>query len=134
MPAADDMAALAVKALLDELTTMPDHQLHRIAALEGEWRDQVAAARADAIGRLTNARRHEVLEAAAERLAVVSARRGIPQPARAAAYAALVALIARDLLPPATFRTLYEAWQAGLDGLADPSAALHGEEVLLHIA
>jgi hypothetical protein len=133
MPAAEDVAALAVKALLDELSTMRDHQLHRIAALEDEWRDRVAAARADAIALLADAKRHEVLEAAAERLAAVSARRGIPQPARAAAYAALVAVVASDLLPPATFRTLYEAWETGLEGLANSSAVLHGEEVLLHI-
>jgi hypothetical protein len=133
MPAATETAALAVRTLLDELAAMRDDQLDRIAVLEDEWRHRVATARTEAIQRLTDAKRFEMLEAAAERLAVVSARRAIPQPARAAAYAALVAVLAADLLPPATFRTLYEAWETALDGLAESSAVLRGEEILLHI-
>lgn len=134
MPAAGDVAALAVKALLDELSTMREPQLARMAALEEAARGRMAPARDEAVGRLVDVGRSEVLEAAAQRLAVVSARRAVPQPVRAAAYAALVAVIASDLLAPTTFRTLYEAWEAGLDGLADSSAVLRGEEVLLHIA
>jgi hypothetical protein len=57
----------------------------------------------------------------------------VPQLARAAAYSALVGLIASDLLPPATFRTLYQAWEAGIEGGGEASAILRGEEVLLHI-
>ena len=45
----------------------------------------------------------------------------------------VVALIASDLLPPASFRTLYEAWEEGLGGVGGSSAILRGEEVLLHI-
>lgn len=134
MPTAEDVAALAVNALLDELSTMREPQLARIAALEKAGRERMATARDEAVARLVDAGRSEVLEAAAERLAVVSARSAVPQPVRAAAYAALVAVIASDLLEPTTFHTLYDAWEAGLDGLADSSAVLRGEEVLLHIA
>ncbi len=59
--------------------------------------------------------------------------RQLPQPARAAAYAALVGRVASDLLPHATFRVLYEAWESGLGGLGASSAVLRGEEVLIHI-
>lgn len=133
MPAAADVAALALQALLNELSAMRAPQLDRIASLERDWSARVAQARAEAIAALGAADRFALLEAAAQRLAVACARREIPQPARAAAYGALVAVIASDLLPPTTFRTLYEAWERGLDGLGESSAIIHGEEVLLHI-
>ena len=83
--------------------------------------------------RLAAADRLDLFEAATQALAVACARREIPQAARAAAYSALVGLIANDLLPQATFRTLYESWEEALDGLGDSPAILRGEEVLLHI-
>jgi hypothetical protein len=133
LPAAADVAALALQALIDELGTLQDDQIERISALDHESSDRVAAATRDAMARLADADRLELFEAATQRLAAACLGRGIPQPARAAAFSALVALIASDLLPPATFRTLYEAWEEGLGGVGGSSAILNGEEVLLHI-
>lgn len=104
-----------------------------MASVEAEWSTRVAAAESEAMTVLTAANRLDLFESATQRLAAVAVSRELPQPARAAAYAALVGLIASDLLPHATFRTLYEAWEAGLGGWGDSSAIVHGEEVLLHI-
>ena len=133
MPAAADVAALALQALIDELGTLQAHQIERITSLDHESDDRVAAATTDAMDRLAAADRLDLFEAATQRLAAACLRGGIPQPARAAAFSALVGLIASDLLPPPTFRTLYEAWEEGLGGVGGSSAILNGEEVLLRI-
>jgi hypothetical protein len=133
MPAAADVAALALQALLDELGALRAHQIDRINPLDAESSARVAAATAEAMALLAAANRLDVLEAATQRLAVACMHREVPQPARAAAYSALVGLIANDLLPPATFRALYAAWDAALDGSGESSAILRGEEILLHI-
>ena len=133
MPAAADVTALALQALLDELGALRANQLDRINPLDAESNARVAAATSEAMAALEAADRLDLLEAATQRLAVACMRREIPQPARAAAYSALVGLIANDLLPPATFRSLYEAWEEGLDGWGESSAILRGEEILLHI-
>jgi hypothetical protein len=133
LPTAADVAALALQALLDELGTLQDHQIERISSLDHETSDRVAAATTEALERLAAADRLDLFEAATQRLASACLRRGIPQPARAAAFSALVGLVASDLLPAATFRTLYEAWEEGLGGVGGSSAILQGEEVLLHI-
>ena len=133
MPAAADVAALALQALLDELSALRANQIDRINPLDAESSDRVASATADAMTLLAAADRLEILEAASQRLAVACMHREVPQPVRAAAYAALVGLIANDLLPSATFRTLYAAWDSALEGSAESSAIVWGEEVLLHI-
>ena len=133
MPTAADVAALALQALLDELSALPTNQIDRINPLDAESSDRVATATAEAMALLAAADRLEVLDAATQRLAVACMHQEVPQPARAAAYAALVGLIANDLLPPATFRTLYAAWDSAVEGSAESSAVLRGEEVLLHI-
>jgi hypothetical protein len=133
LPAAADVAALALQALIDELGTLQDHQIERISSLDHETSDRVAAATTEALEQLAAADRLDLFEAATQRLAAACLRRGIPQPARAAAFSALVGLVASDLLPPATFRTLYEAWEEGLGGVGGSSAILQGEEVLLNI-
>lgn len=133
MPAAADVAALALQALIDELGTLQDHHIERISSLDAESSARVAAATTDAMERLAAADRLEPFEAATQRLAAACVRRELPQPARAAAFSALVALVASDLLPPASFRTLYEAWEEGLGGVGGSSAIVRGEEVLLHI-
>ncbi len=132
MPAAPSHALLALNALLDELDTLHAHE-SRIAALETDVTPSVADARSEALTRLAAAGRLDLFEVATQALAVACARREVPQPARAAAYSALIGLIANDLLPQATFRTLYESWESALDGLGESSAILRGEEVLFHI-
>ena len=132
MPAAPSHAMLALNALIDELDTLRTHQ-PRIAELESDVSPSVADARSEALTRLAAADRLDLFEAATQALAVACASRDIPQPARAAAYSALVGLIANDLVPQATFRTLYESWEEALDGLGDSLAILRGEEVLLRI-
>ncbi len=133
MPAAAAVAALALQALLDELGALRAKQIDRINRLDAESSARVADATSEAMTLLAAADRLELFEAATQRLAVACMHREIPQPARAAAYSALVGLIANDLLPPPTFRTLYAAWETGLDGGADSSVILRGEEILLHI-
>ena len=133
MPAAADVAALALQALIDELGTLQDQHIERIGSLDEESSARVAAATADAMERLADADRLELFEAATQRLAAACVRRELPQPARAAAFSALLALVASDLLPHASFRTLYESWEEGLGGVGGSSAILRGEEVLLHI-
>ena len=132
MPAATSHTLLALNALIDELDTLRTDQA-RIVLLESGESPRVADARSEALLRLAAADRLDLFEAATQALAVACARREIPQAARAAAYSALVGLIANDLLPQATFRTLYESWEEALDGLGDSPAILRGEEVLLHI-
>jgi hypothetical protein len=133
VPAAADVTALALQALLDELGALRATQLDRINPLDAESSARVAAATSEAMAALEAADRLDLFEAATQRLAVACMHRETPQPARAAAYSALVGLIANDLLPPVTFRTLYDAWEEGLDGRGGSSAILRGEEILLHI-
>lgn len=132
MPAAPEVAALALQALLDELGQLSADQIDRVEPLDGASSARIDEATSDAMTALAGADRLNVLEAATQRLAIACVHREVPQPVRAAAYAALVGLIASDLVPPATFRTLYEAWEA-LNGPAQSSALLRGEEILLHI-
>jgi hypothetical protein len=132
MPAVPSHALLALNALIDELDTLRAHRA-RIRVLGTDVSPSVAVARSEALTRLATADRLDLFEAATQALAVACARREIPQPARAAAYSALVGLIANDRLPQATFRTLYESWEEALDGLGDSPAILRGEEVLFHI-
>ncbi len=131
MPASAEHAVLALNALIEELDLLRSHQA-RIAQLTTELSPRVADARSEALSRLAAADRLDLFEAATQALAVACARREIPQPARAAAYSALVGLLANDLLPRATFLTLYESWEEALDGLGDSPAILRGEEVLFH--
>ena len=133
MPAAADVAALALQALLDELSTLRASQIARMASVEAGWSARVADAQSEAMALLAAANRLELHASATQRLAAACIGHEIPQPARAAAYAALIALIASDLLPHATFRVLYEAWETGLGRWGDSSVILNGEEVLLHI-
>ena len=133
MPAAADVAALALHSLLDELSALRSPHFERMASVEADWSARAAVAESEAMAVLAAADRLEVFESATQRLAAVCVSRELPQSARAAAYAALVGLIASDLLPHATFRILYEAWEAGLGGWGGSSAIVHGEEVLLQI-
>lgn len=136
MPTAPTHAQIALDALIseiDEIAELPATRVDAVGAAEPDERARVDAAIEDAMARLAAADRLAFFEAATQRLAAACVRRQLPQPARSAAYAALVGLIASDLLPPATFRTLYEAWEAGLDGRGGSSAIVRGEEVLLHI-
>jgi hypothetical protein len=133
VPTAADVAALALHALLDELSSLRAPQIERMASVEAGWSARVAVAQSEAMAALAAADRLAPLESATVRLAAVCIGREIPQPARAAAYAALLGLIASDLLPHATFRVLYEGWEAGLGGRGASSVIINGEEVLLHI-
>jgi hypothetical protein len=132
MPAAPSHALVALNALIEELDSLP---VRRAANDDAEPRvsPQVADARSEALSRLAEADRIDLFEAASQALAAACARRELPQQARAAAYSALVGLIASDLLPEGTLRTLYESWEETLDGRGDSPAILRGEEVLLHI-
>jgi hypothetical protein len=130
MPAAQDHALLALSALIDELDSIG------IDGARGGPTDVSARtkdARREALARLAAADRLDLFEAASQALAAACARREIPQHARAAAYSALIGLIASDLVPISTFRTLYESWEATLDGHGASPAILRGEEVLFHI-
>jgi hypothetical protein len=133
VPAAADVAALALQALLDELSTLRASQIARMASVEAEWSDRVADAQTEAMAILAAANRLDLHASATQRLAAACIGYEIPQPARAAAYAALIGLIASDLLPHATFRILYEAWETGLGRWGDATVISKGEEVLLHI-
>jgi hypothetical protein len=132
MSASAEHAVLALNALIEELDLLRSHQA-RIAQLTTEVSPRIADARSEALSRLAAADRLDLFEATTQALAVACARREIPQPARAAAYSALVGLLANDLLPRATFLTLYESWEEALDGLGDSPAILRGEEVLFHV-
>ena len=133
MPAASEHALLALNALIEELDVLRSHHA-RIAQLDTDVSPRITNARTEALTRLAAADRLDLFEAATQALAAACARREIPQPARAAAYSALVGLLANDLLPRATFLTLYESWEEALDGLGDSPAIIRGEEVLFHIA
>ena len=132
MPAVPSHAFVALNALIEELDSLPMRPAQTDDA-ETPVSPEVAAARSEALSRLAEADRLDLFEAASEALAAACARRELPQQARAAAYPALVGLIASDLLPEATLRTLYESWEETLDGRGDSPAILRGEEVLLHI-
>jgi hypothetical protein len=132
MLAALSHALLALNALIEELDTLCAHQA-RMSALDAHPSPRVEDARTEAMARLAVADRLDLFEAATQTLAAACARREIPQPARAAAYSALIGLIANDLLPQATFRILYASWEEALDGLGDSPAIMRGEEVLFHI-
>jgi hypothetical protein len=132
MPTGPSHTMLALNALIEELDTLRSHRA-RIAQLNTDISPRVADARSEALSQLAAADRLDLFEAATQALAAACARRDIPQPARAAAYSALVGLIASDLLPHATFHTLYQSWEEALDGLGDSPAILRGEEVLFHI-
>lgn len=132
MPAAPSHGLLALNALIDELDTLRTRRA-RIGELETDVGAPVAEARREALARLAAADRLDLFEAAAQAIAAACARREIPQWARAAAYSALVGLIANDLLPQPAFRTLYESWEQALDGFGASTAILRGEEVLLRI-
>jgi hypothetical protein len=132
MPAAQSHDLLALNALIDELDVLRTHRA-RMAELDAEVSPRVAEARNEALTHLAAADRLDLFEAATQALAVACARREIPQAARAAAYSALVGLLASDLLSHETFRTLYESWEQALDGLSDSPVILRGEEVLFHI-
>ena len=133
MPAAPSHAMLALNALIAEIDSLGKRHAARMKAVAPTVTPSVEAARADAMAVLEAADRLDLFEAASERLAAACMRRRIPKPARAAAYSALLGLIANDLLPPPTFRTLYEAWEQGLDGRASSPVIVRGEEVVLHI-
>ena len=132
MPAAQSHALMALNALIDELDTLPVRP-GQADEPEMDLSPRVADARSEALKELEAADRLDLFDAASQALAVACARREIPQRARAAAYSALVGLVASDLLPQATLRTLYASWEATLGGLADSPAILRGEEILLHI-
>ena len=132
MPTAPSHALLALNALIDELDALPVRP-GQADEPETDLSPHVADARSDALKELEAADRLDLFDAASQALAVACARREIPQPARAAAYSALVGLVASDLLPQATLRTLYASWEKALGGLADSPAILRGEEILLHI-
>ena len=133
MPAAQSHALMALNALIDELDTLPVRP-GRTDEPEMDLSPRVTDARSEALSRLAAADRLDLFDAASQALAAACARRELPQQARAAAYSALVGLVASDLLPEATLRTLYESWEEALDGRGDSPAILRGEEVLLHIA
>jgi hypothetical protein len=133
MPAAPSHALLALHALIDELDIMRTHPIARIGEPAAEASTRVANARREAMARLAAADRLDLFDAATQALATACARREIPQCARAAAYSALVGLIANDLLPPGTFHILFDDWEAALDRHGDSPVILRGEEVLFHI-
>lgn len=134
MPAAPSHALLALQALISELDALRADRALPIAEPDAEASTRITSARSDALARLAAADRLDLFEAASQTLAVACARREIPQPARAAAYSALVGLIASDLLPTRTLHILYDGWEAALHGLGDSPVILGGEEVLFHIA
>ena len=133
MPAAPSHALLALHALISELDALRADRALPVADPDTDAGTRITTARSDALALLAAADRLDLFEAASQALAVACARREIPQPARAAAYSALVGLIASDLLPTPTFHILYDGWEAALDGLGDSPVILGGEEVLFHI-
>lgn len=131
MPTVAERAVLALQTLIDELSSLRPHQVDRMAAWRAARTPAALAARADALAALATADRLDLLESATERLAAASVRGRAPHPVRAAAYNALVALLASDLVATATFRTLTAAWDEGTHGGGGTGAVLRGEEVLL---
>jgi len=133
MPTVANVAVLVLQALIDELGALQQSQINRIARWHSLRRPAAAAARLEALRALADADRLDLLEPATERLAAECARAESSAPVRAAAYDALLALIASDLLPQASFRALYETWDEGTNGGGGPGAVLRGEEVLFRI-
>ena len=131
MPTVADVAVLAVQTLIDELASLQPQQVDRIAAGRAAQQPAALEARADALAALATADRLDLLESAAERLAVAAIAGEVPHAVRLAAYNALVALVASDLIPLATFRALYDAWEQGTHGGSGTDAVLRGEELLL---
>ena len=133
MPAVADVAVLAVQTLIDELAGVQQHQIDRMAAWRASRQPAALAARAEAMAAIAEADRLDLFESAAERLAAECVSGRIAHPVRAAAYNALVALVAGDLVGRPVFRALYEAWEEGTHGGAGTGAVLRGEELLLTI-
>jgi hypothetical protein len=131
MPTVADVAVLAVQTLIDELASLQPQQVDRIAAGRAAQQPAALEARADALAALATADRLDLLESAAERLAVAAIAGEVPHAVRLAAYNALIALVASDLIPLATFRALYDAWEQGTHGGSGTDAVLRGEELLL---
>jgi hypothetical protein len=131
MPTVAEVAVVAVPTLIDELASLQPPQADRMAARRAAQEPAALEARAVALAAITVADRVDLLESAAERLAVAAIAGEVPPPVRLAAYNALVALVASDLLPPATFRALYDAWEQGTHGGSGTDAVLRGEELLL---
>jgi hypothetical protein len=126
-------ASLAIRALIDELSALGPAQMERIETTRALIDGWIESARLDAMGALGEAGRAPLLQSAAEHLATASVHREIPQVVRAAAYDAALALLASDLVPPSTFRVLYESWDEGTHGGTGLEALQKGEEVLLHL-
>lgn len=126
-------AALALRSLIDELTALSPAQMERIESARALIDGRTDDARDDATRAIDDAGRGSQLDAAAESLAVAALHGEIPQPIRSAAYDAALALLAADLVRPATFRTLYEPWDEGLHDGAGARAMDQGEEVLFHL-
>ncbi|MCC6618476.1 MAG: hypothetical protein IT341_05475 [Chloroflexi bacterium] len=131
MPTISDVAVLAVQTLIDELAEVQQHQVDRMAAWKAARQPAALAARKEAMAALAEADRLDLFESAAERLATECVAGKVAHPVRAAAYNALVALVAADLIERPVFRALYEAWEEGTHGGAGTGAVLRGEELLL---
>ena len=126
-------AALALRSLIEELTSLGHAQMERIESARALLNGRIGDARREATRTIDEAGRRPELDAAAESLAIVALHGEIPQPIRSAAYDAALALLASDLVPPPTFRALYEPWDEGLHDGAGTRAMDHGEEVLFHL-
>jgi hypothetical protein len=133
MPTVAEVAVLAVQTLIDELAGIQQHQVDRMAAWRAARQPAALAARKEALAAIIDAGRLDLLESAAERLAAECVAGRVAHPVRAAAYNALVGLIASDLIGRPVFRALYEAWDEGTNGGAATGAVLRGEELLLTI-
>jgi hypothetical protein len=133
MPTVAEVAVLALQTLIDELGRLPAHHVDRMAAWRAARQPDALAARSTALAALAAADRLDLLESASERLAAACVEGEVPHPVRAAGYNALVALMASDLVPNSTFRTLYDAWEEGTHGGSGTAAVLRGEELLLTI-
>lgn len=129
MPAESEHAVMALGALIDELDSVGHEARSGQVAVTARVED----ARNEAMARLAAADRLDLFEAASQALDAACASRAISQGAHTAAHSALIGLIASDLVPTATFRTLYEPWEETLGGQGDSPAILRGEEVLFHI-
>jgi hypothetical protein len=130
MPTVSAAPRLALQALIDELGALQPDQIARITTPRNGRNGGVAEARAAALEALAVANRLGQLDAATERLAEACIRDEVPQPVRSAAYDALVAVMASDLVRPATFRTLFGLWDEATGGLVTVD---DGEELLLHM-
>ncbi len=133
MPPVADVAVVAVQTLIDELADIQQHQVDRTAAWRAARQPAALAARKEALVAIAEADRLDLLESAAERLATECMSGRVAHPVRAAAYNALLALVASDLIGRPVFSALYEAWDEGTHGGAGTGAVLRGEELLLTI-